>query len=224
MNKFTLIAIVCSIFFFKESSFAQEILLRSPPGDNITIIDERIPGVEGSQYLSEEWTKGHITLKDETTIDTINLRLNVYRQQMHYFHNGVEYSIGSPENIKEITMGNRKFIYCPYKDENEITHGYFEVLVEGDIKLLVLFHVTRIPANYNVVLDCGNQNDQLKLAERYFISKDNAIIEVDKKGKSLFSYIGEKGELLRKKIKEERLSFKAKEDLVEIVTHVNTLI
>ncbi|TCN65432.1 hypothetical protein [Acetobacteroides hydrogenigenes] len=195
-----------------------------PPGSNIIVKGENIIGVDGSQYLSEEWTKGNITMNNGTIIDSIDLRLNAYKKEMHYLYKDVEYSINSPESIREVKMGNRKFIYSSYKtDKNDISKNYFEVLAEGKASLLVLYYIKRISSNYNVVLDVGNRNDQLELNEKYFITIGNSIIEIDKKGKSIFDNLGDKSDLLKKRIKEEDLSFKKKEDLIKIVSYMNEI-
>jgi hypothetical protein len=233
MNKLALIALLFAILLLNSiSSYAQTVAgikqsgltidIVFPPGNNIIVNGERVPGIDGSEYLSEEWTKGRITMNNGAIIDTIYLRLNVYKNEMHYLYKNVEYSICSPENIRKISIGDRKFIHSLYKkDEGKNSQGYFEVLVDGKAKLLALYYITKINANYNVVLDAGNKNDRLELKERYFIATENSIVEIDKKGKCIFDNLGDKGDILRKRIKEEDLSFKKKEDLVKIITYVN---
>jgi hypothetical protein len=232
MNKFVPFAfLLASLFLNSFRSYSQivavirpNINVAFPPGSNIIVKGENIIGVDGSQYLSEEWTKGCITMNNGTVIDTMDLRLNAYKKEMHYRYNDVEYSINSPESIRELKMGNRKFIYSFYKiDKNDISKNYFEVLVEGKTNLLVLYYINRISSNYNAVLDVGNRNDRLELNEKYFITIKNSMVELDKKGKNLFSNLGDKGYILKKRIKEEDLSFKKKEDLVKIITYINEM-
>lgn len=196
---------------------------RFPPGTLAIAQDEKIPGVEGSQYLSDDWSKGRIELENGNMIDSIDLRLNVYKSEMHFLNKNVEYTIGNPEAIKEVTWGDRKFIYSHYKDGKSISQGYFEVLVEGNIELLAFYYIVRLKASYNKALDVGEKSDHLILNKRYYIANNSSIIEVDKKGKSIFESLGDKGDILRKRIKEEDLSFKKKEDLVKIVTYMNEI-
>lgn len=225
MNKF-----LFSVFIFATASFtslfsnAQTMKVQCPPGYNLIIEGERTPGVDGSQYLNEQWTTGIITMNDGSTIDSISLRLNAYKSQMHYLNNGKEYSIGSPENIKEIKMGNRTFIYCAYKEGGYVSHNYFEVLVEGKAKLLVLYKVVKIASNYNSALDVGNKNDRLELKENYYIKVGDSIFANDKKGKNLFDSLGDKSDLLKKTIEEEKLSFKKREDLARMIARVNEIL
>lgn len=224
MNKFSLIAIACAIFLLKDIPLhAQRITIRLPYGSNAIVQGESIPGVEGSQYLSEEWIKGRITLNDGNIIDPIELRLNVYKNEIHYLEKGIEYSVADPKIIKEIAIGDRIFIYGSYKKEKTISNGFFEILVEGKTELLVLHYITRKPAYYNEALSCGDKYDHLILGERYFIKRGDSIVEHDKKGKNLIACLGDKSDLLRKKIEEENLSFKKMGDIVKIITYINTL-
>jgi hypothetical protein len=207
-----------------EASFqTTNLTIQFPPGYNVIVNGERIPGVVGSQYLSEEWGNGRITFNDGHVIDSISLRLNAYRNEMHFLDKGTEYSIGCPDKIKEVLINNRKFIYYPYKEDNSILHKYFEVLVEGKVNLLVLFTIKRIESNYNIALSVGEKDDHLELSEQYFVAINNSIIKLDKRGSKLFNSLGEKGDALKKWIKEEDLSFKKKEDLVKIVSYMNEI-
>ena len=223
MKNLSLAFFISALFMLGNTSNAQNIKIKFPPGYNVVVQGERIPGVTGSQYLSEEWTKGRIILNNGNSIDSIDLRLNAYKNEMHYLDKGVEYLIGTPQNIKEITIDNRKFVYYPYVDGSTIQHGYFEVLVEGKTELLVLHYIIKKPSNYNQALDYGEKNDRLILSEKYFIKKGNTVIEHDKKGKNLTALAGDKGDQIKSKIKEDNLSLKTKEDLIKIVKYANTL-
>lgn len=235
MNKLVTLALVTALILLKaqevqaqgkpsESSLqTSNLTIQFPPGYNVIVKGESTPNVIGSQYLSEEWKKGRITFNNGSMIDTINLRLNAYKNEMHFLDKGVEYTIGCPDKIKDIHIGSRKFIYAPYKEGNSILNGYFEVLVDGKTSLLVLFTVKRIESNYNIALSVGSKEDRLELCERYFFATGSSIIELDKKGNKLFDSLGNKSDVLRKKVKEERLSFKRKEDLAKIVSYVNEI-
>ncbi|WP_320052756.1 hypothetical protein [uncultured Acetobacteroides sp.] len=193
------------------------------PRNDGTSPSEMVADVEGSQYLSDAWTTSRITMNNGSIIDSIDLRLNVYKNEMHYREKGVEYTIGAPKNIKEIAMGSRKFVSYPLKAEDAISFSYFEVLAEGNTSLLVQYYIKVIDPTYNNPLDYGVKKGQINLCERYFIKTGSTIIEIDKKGKSIFDSLRDKGDLLKKHIKAEDLSFKKKEDLVKIVTYINSM-
>ncbi len=176
-----------------------------------------------SQYLDENWTNGQILLMKGDTIESIKLRLNAYTGEMHYKNENTEYSIGAPENIKEIIMGGKVFIFSPYINEGMVTKNYFEVLVAGKNNLLVLHYITKMKATYNKALDTGDKNERLIAAERYFVKNGATIVEIDKKGKNLIEIIGDKGSKVKEQVEKEDLSYKNKEDLIKIITYLNSL-
>jgi hypothetical protein len=235
MNKLVIFSTIAALVLIKvqvaqaqgkpsESSLqTSNLTIQFPPGYNVIVKGDKMSDVTGSQYLSEEWEKGRITFNNGSIIDTINLRLNAYNNQMHFLEKGIEYTIGCPDKIKNIHIGNRKFIYAPYMDGESISHGYFEVLVEGNTSLLVLFSVKRIESSYNIALSVGSKEDRLELFERYFLATNSSIVEIDKKGQNLFDSAGNQSDILRKRVKAEKLSFKKKEDLTTIVRYINSI-
>lgn len=224
MNRLILAASL--VVFYLVSSIltnAQTFKVTLPPGYNKIIQNESIAGVEGSQYLSEDWTQGTVTFNDGSEVGPLNLRLNAFRNEIHFQENNKEYSIGATDNIKEVLMGGRKFIYRSYTKDGVAAQSYFEVLVEGKTELLVLYYIERMPANYNQTMDTGEKNDRLKLGEKIYIKNGDNIIEHDKKGKKLLATLGVRGEQLKKQIEEEDLSFKKKEDMIKIVNFLNSV-
>jgi len=223
MKKLILIATLFTIMLAgSNQANAQKFRVTMPPGYNTIVQGEELPGVEGSQYLSKDWVLGTINLDDSSTIDPIKLRLNAFKGEMHYQYQNMEYIIGAPDKIRQIIMGTRKFIYGAYLNDGTVSRNYFEVLVEGKTELLVLYYITRKPATYNKAMDTGEKNDQLILSERFYIRNETNIIELDKKGTELTKLMGSKSEQIKKQIDDENLSFKKKEDLIKIVSYMNS--
>jgi len=224
MKKSTLIGTMLAIVFaYSNSANAQTFKVLMPPGYNNIVNQEELPGVSGSQYLDENWTNGQILLMKGDTIESIKLRLNAYTGNMHYKNENTEYSIGAPENIKEIIMGGKVFVFSPYINEGMVTKNYFEVLVAGKHNLLVLHYITKMKATYNKALDTGDKNERLIAAERYFVKNGATIVELDKHGKNLIEIIGDKASKVKEQVEKEDLSYKKKEDLIKIITYLNSL-
>ena len=78
-------------------------------------------------------------------------------------------------------------------------------------------------ATYNKALDTGDKNERLIAAERYFLKNGATIVEIDKKGKNLIEIIGDKGSKVKEQVEKEDLSYKNKEDLIKIITYLNSL-
>jgi len=201
---------------------AQTAKILFPPGQNIKITNEKLPDVDGSQYLSDDWELGSINLTNGSSIDSIYLKLNIYKGEFHFRYNNGDYVIGSPENIKEVNMNGQKFIFSSNIDDGKVKKNYLEVLVDGNVELLVLHYAKRIPSNYNVAMDAGEKNDRLEPDEKIYIKIGDNIIEHDKKGKKLLAALGNKSEQIKKEIENEDLSFKRKEDMIKIINYINT--
>lgn len=202
---------------------AQTAKILFPPGQNIKNTNEKLPDVDGSQYLLDDWELGNIKLTNGTSIDSIYLKLNIYKGELHFRYNKGDYIIGSPENIKEVNMNGQKFIFASNIDDKKVKRNYLEVLVDGNIELLVLHTTKRISSNYNVAMDVGAKNDRLESDEKIYIKVGDSIIEHDKKGKKLMAALGNKSEQIKKEIENEDLSFKKKEDMIKIVNFINSV-
>ena len=223
MKKITLI-IIASLFFKFECSAQKYFAL--PPGYNKIITSENRPQLDGSPYLESNWDEGSIVMNSGDTIPIILLRYNFYSGEMTYKHKQVVYSIGAPEKIKSITIGSLKFIYLAYKDDNEqLKKNFFELVYPGKIKLLTLYYPSVLPSNYNPTMAVGNKNDQLVVKEQYYVQvNDSNIIAIDKKGDSYINALGELGPKIKDYVKQNRLSFNNKGDLMTITFYANTLI
>lgn len=206
-------------------STAQLYYVNLPPGHNkITLGDDRIPGVKGSPYLSDEWSMGTITLHNGSVIDSLEMRYNVFAGEIHYKHDGNVYILGSPDSVRYISMyGERYFVYLPYTDKKEGTlKDYFEFL-SGDVAQLLVRHtVTKIKSNYNVALDVGEKDDRLEHKNAYYLRKDKSIVLIDRKGETVLDLLSDKSRELRDFVSRNRLSFTREADLKRIVDHYNS--
>ncbi len=206
------------------SVFAQTFRVDFPPGYNKIVTQETIPGVDGSPFLDKEWSLGKIAVTDTSKIDSIMLRYNIYHKEMQYQHDGKTFAIGAPENLKEIDFNFHRFVYLPYVVDGVMKKDYFEILSSGKtVTLYVHRFTTVIPASYNPAMDVGEKNDRIKINEEFYVRKGDSMISIDKKGRNflgLFSNADQ--QKVKQIIKEKRISFKNKKDLIELVVDINS--
>lgn len=196
----------------------------SNPGQNLIANPCLDPGIEGSPYLIEDWQQGYIIMKTGDTIPSIKLRYNVYKDEMHFMVDEKVYSIGIPDRIKILVLGDSPYFYFSYKEDNEIKKGFFEVLSLGKSCILKHYYYGIVQPNYNPILNTGSKMKQLVLKKKYFLkTKDNDIIEIDKKGEQFFSAFGSNGNIIKQYSKDNDLSFKEESDLIAIVSFANSL-
>ncbi len=97
------------------------------------------------QYLEPDFAMGNISLKDGTLIPTL-MNYNILFDEMHFvidLPRTGEQQIRAITNFDElnfITIGRRMFIYHE-------THGFLEVLVDGDMQLLKKTRLELKPEN-----------------------------------------------------------------------------
>ncbi len=216
-----LIIFVLLSFYYSLSLFSQGYRYELPVGHHkIVLIDSR-PNLDGSPYLSEDWQKGSILMKNGDTIVSIPLRYNVFKDEMQFQNEDKAYAIGSPDSIKKLMLGDLSFVYLGYNEDKKLKKGFFEELSKGSACLLQHHYPVILPANYNVALNVGNKNDQLSLKKKFFLKKDNNVIEIDKKGKNFVSAFNLKGKDIQKYVKDNNLSFNKETDLIQITNFAN---
>lgn len=223
-------------FFLSQAvfnSFAQNTVGSSPvvynffyrltPGQVKGINQNAPANLDGSPFLNENWQDGKIMLNNGDTIPTIKLRLNVYKEEMQFLHEDKTYFIGSPEEVKIISLGGSSFIFLNYEEKGTPKKSYFQEVYAGKVSLLIHYYPLILPANYNVQLNSGNKNDQILIKKKYFAKIGDKIVEIDKKGKNFISSFGEKELLISKFVKENKISFKDETDLISLIKYSNTL-
>ncbi len=103
--------------------------------------------IGGSPYLRTDFQKSYILKTNGTEIKDIPLRLNMYRNTMEFCKDGKILEIAFPTEIQRINMSGDIFIYARFMSRNKITHGYFQVLYDGDYKLLKKHNVILKPTD-----------------------------------------------------------------------------
>lgn len=222
---FTRLSICLLVFLNSGIAFSQLYYLSLPPGHNkLYVGDDRIPGVVGSPYLVDDWSKGNITLYNGKIVNDLNLRYNVYLKEFHYQADNNTYILGSPDSILFVEMGDKRFMYLPFEEKKKSKQkDYFEVLSgDGTAQLLIRHTVMLIKSNFNVALNAGEKNDRLEHKSAYYLKKDNSIVLIDKRGQSLFDLLSDKSRELKDYAMKNHLSFTAKDDLMKIIEYYNS--
>lgn len=221
------INICLSILIFNCSIAVSQLYYVTLPPGHIKLHegDDRIPGVSGSPFLSDDWSMGSITLNNGKVIDSILLKYNVYNSEMQFQAGKEIFVLGSPDSVLFVTLNDKRFMYLPFLDKKKKPlKEYFEVY-SGDGMLLILIRhtVEVIKSNYNVALNTGEKNDRLQHKKSFYLKKDNEIVLIDKKGENLFSLLKDKSKELRDFTSQNHLSFTKGDDLERIIKYYNSI-
>lgn len=178
-------------------------------------------------YHYQDWLVGDVILHNDKTISNQLMRYEILRNQMEIsFNNKIVILEG--RKIKTFEMINpyssRKVTFTPcaeYELEKEKIIGFFEVLADGDIKLLSHKSIVVFGATKSVALSGSHRENSVFINERFFIARGDDIQEVGKGRKKDLKVFGDKAELVRKYANKNGLIFKRKNDLIEMVEYYN---
>lgn len=103
-------------------------------------LDEK--NIAGTPYLDKHFQKSYILKTNGSELKDIQLRYNIYSDNMEFINDGQILAVAFPSEIHRIKLGNKTFIYKQYQTGNKIQHSYFEVIHEGYFQLLKKYITT----------------------------------------------------------------------------------
>ncbi|WP_162628007.1 hypothetical protein [Arcticibacterium luteifluviistationis] len=230
MKKFLLICFVCT---FSVSSFSQHLLNNGTSFTNNLILNElekdakKIRPVntefEGTPYLNPEFQEGEvITLRG--TFNPVNIRYNIYQDVMEFNLGGRNLYLDPSPLIKSIELDEQKFVVGDFPFKLSTVRGFLVELVAGEVSLYAKKNVSFREAQPPKALESAAHLPKLvKLSDTYYINRPNKdMVKVNsiKEIMLLLPYISTD---LKKFVKAEKLSNKKIEDMVKLVSYINTL-
>jgi len=207
----------------------------SSPNTNPKIVDmlhrsaivenEDYVKVTGDPYVDKNFQTGTIVFNDSTVVNEIPLRLNTYTDNIEFKKNDSILALANPRIIDHISFGYRNFIFSTYKEGVFTKQGYFEVLADGNTKLLLhresIIKREQLPAsNY----EGGNYRDYFRKSESYYLKKGDAIaVKISRTKKSILKALGDHTAELEKFIKENHLRLSKTDALIDLIYYYNSL-
>lgn len=236
MKKFTITIFILALFAtnFVFSQDTQDDLNRPQFMEYITqagIFTFYIPDAEkqksdfnGSPYLYDDFSPGYILVDDSILINNIELRYNVFAEQMQMKYQNKVSSIAVPDRVNKVVLNNEIFNYLKFFLKDKIQKGYFCKLTKGKLTLLKKYKCELIGSSYNKALDAGNKNSTFSIKKYYYIldSKKN-ISEVKLRKKKILKLFSDKKDIVKKYADDNNLSFRKEKDLIKIINYYNSL-
>ena len=176
------------------------------------VVMESFPLEEkGKIYLDNNFIESTIiSFKDEEF--NVEMRYRFADDEMQIMHQGKIKAI-VPQKVNKLIFqnGEKKQIFVPmeYSDKKNVNLGYFELLVDGEMKLLKQFQ-KKGKDKIKTVLFFQNENEPAK----YFKVKKSSILKLMSKHKSAVS----------KFISENKISLKKENDLKKVFEFYNSLL
>lgn len=185
---------------------------------------KKYEGIPGDPYLIPAWKPGVLILTDNSRIDNFLFRYNLYTQQMQFINNADTLAIAIPEEINNLNIDDRTFIYSQYVCKNAQKKGYFELLEDGHCRLLkrwvILYHIID---EEKPEAEKNNIEDDIFIRTTYYYFKlgDEPAKKIPKRQKDILEYFGDKKQDVQKYMKNEGLKIKNEEDLIKIFAFYN---
>jgi len=235
MNKIKLILLVFGLLLIQISSLKSQITvvgtekvidkLRLNQGiegkENILYHD-----IQGDPYIFKDFQKGTlIAISDEKF--NVNVRYDVYANEMHLKDSNEIFAIIRPEKVKLIEAGNLKFIYSLYVkssgEENTRGSSYFVLNTDGKCKLLIKKNVRVQDAEPPKLYTEAKPAKFILTSDTYYLKlDDNIAVKIGNK-KELLAVLEDKKEAISNFIGSKKLNVKDIEDLVSIISYYNGL-
>ena len=207
----------------KESDFSQP---SAKPQSGGMAGKEQLQGTSGSPYLFDEWNDGVITMKDKSLINGKKYRYNLYTQQMQFIEDKDTVAIANPEDIEKIQFGGKTFIFSAYDSQGAIDNGYFELISDGNCRILkkwvVLYHVIdeQEPA---IKATADEKSEFLRDCNCFLQFGDSPAIKASHNKKEFVACFKEDQDEVNTFIKQNGIKMKSESDLKAVVDYYNTL-
>ena len=203
--------------------------------------DTRTSEVQGSYYLDTDWNLATVkfypktisTPKGTVKLDSLtDIQIRVVLQG-----NDVEFN--TPDGIKVISgtliksmtlqkssqVAPKNYISTlEFVDNYDKTKpSFFEVLVDGKIKLLEYTKITTQKPDYVEAFNIGSKDIKIVKEKQLFITKGKEVLKFSANKKDLFELMADKKSEVEKFIKDNDLTVKDRTDLLKIFNYYNTL-
>ncbi len=167
------------------------------------------------RYLNSDWKKGSVITTRQTMLNNVGLRYNISTGQFEIV------STLNPEIVKRINLDGKVFVYIAYLDDaGQTKHSYFQLLSEGNTRLLMLRKVHRKAGKKGLY----GYDPYEKVQESYYIQKGDApAVLVKRNKKSILSVLSDKEKQLDEWLQKHSVSFYKIGDVVQLLKYYNTL-
>lgn len=195
--------VVCGLLFVCTSSFSQR------------------------YWPSELWHEGKIVLVDGDTLKGL-VKYDFQQNLVQYVVNNSKAEVFTSRKVlffeifDETVHQYRKFFVLPYSNaSNYKSPVFFELLEEGDMTLLsrdLLEYKT-----YNSGFYGGSYTRLMETYHYYLLKPDGTIVDFKGNRNDLIAMMGNKGKMVEKYIRANRLDFDDKYDVAKMVAYYNSL-
>ena len=185
--------------------------------------------IVGDTYMDTNWRMANVMLYEkEKLIEGFPMRYDIHLDELEFKgKNGIKVLAGSKVKsfvwADSITRTPSYFINGKaFRNEDDTPFtGFFEVLSEGAVPLLKKTYIDVKKADYNVAMNVGSRDDKILKKKKFYILKENRVVELPGSRKKFLSIFNE-NQRLEEFIRQNSLSVTDERDLKLIMSHYNS--
>ncbi len=132
-----------------------------------TNMDELYEGIKGTPYLFDDWKQGNIYLNDNTYINDVNIKYNIYTDDVLYLNSTsgdsliIDRSVIKSFEINDDNSGNMLlFREISLRADKKERNTFIKVIYEDKSKFIVKYTKTFIKADYKGAYSAGRKYDE----------------------------------------------------------------
>lgn len=178
--------------------------------------------VKGSPYLDETYVEAVILFANNTR--TVPVRYNAYKDLMEYQQNGQPLVLDPTPTIKEVRLGDDKYVVEKYNVGGTVKSGYFELLDSGKVSLYAKKGIRYVPGRKGAALDGSDQPSEFKRTpDTFFIKVGTGTLTEIENIKGLVAALPDKRDEASQFAKKEKISPRDEAELRELIRYYNQL-
>ncbi len=182
----------------------------------------RYADLKGSPYLDDEFERGAIELENNEIVE-LNLRLNVYDDELEFETDQGIYVLKNPEKMSHFFLGKSEYVYFESSNLAEEASGFFKWIAGDECLLLLKHRATYIPSVGAGAYEPATEAELRKESDTYFLSINGELpVKLKRKKKFILELIPSHKEEISRYIKEEKISLYKNNDLIDLVDFINT--
>lgn len=234
--KFTKVFVITTLLYLASvcSAQSQMMVVGSESILDKLRLNKGINGVEtalysdlkGDPYIYKDFKKGKLIVSSGKKFD-VNIRYDMYANEMHLKDKNEIYAIIHPENVALIEADSLKFIYSKYvkssREETSKDYSYFILKTDGVCKLLIKKQMRIQDAVPPQLYQDAKPAKFILTDDTYYLKlNDESAVRI-RNEKELLLVLAAKKDAITSFIHKNKLKIKDIEDMVKIVSYYNKL-
>ncbi len=197
----------------------------------ITNMDELYEGIKGTPYLFPAWKQGNIYLKDSSHIKNINIKYNIYTDDVLYLNSRSGDSliidrslINAFEILDDSAGGIILFKDINLKPGTNGKSAFIKVLYDGKSKFLIKYNKIFIKADYKGAYAAGRKYDEYTDNYQYYILKDNnELNKIKLNKKSVIKVLSDKENKVKSFIDTQGLAPDNEKNIISVLEYYDSI-